>query len=70
MVTTCDTKGQQQDAKNNSELLTRWTKTTCKTSEEVIRRSRNRSVEASLVTYDDDGDYEYFKMYIVEIWAG
>jgi len=43
---TCNMNEQQQDAKNNAELLTKWTKTTSKTCEEYIRRSRNRSIMA------------------------
>jgi len=33
---------QQQDAKNNAELETKWTKTTWKTPEETIRRDRKK----------------------------
>ena len=47
---------QQQDAKNNAELQTKWTKTTWKTFEGTIRRGRNRSIKALLVTDDDDDD--------------
>jgi len=50
---------QQQDAKTNAELCTKWTKTTWKAFQETIRRGRNRSIEAYLVTdatADDDDD--------------
>jgi hypothetical protein len=37
-------------------METKWTKTTWKAFEEIIRRGRNRSVKAYLVTDDDDDD--------------
>jgi len=39
----------------NVELQSKWTKTTGKTFGETIRRSRNWSIKAYLVTDDDDG---------------
>jgi hypothetical protein len=47
----------QQDARNNAELQTRWTKTTWNIFEEIIRRDRNRSIKAWHVK-DDDDDYD------------
>jgi hypothetical protein len=50
---------QKQDAKNNAELQTKWTKTTLKTLEETIRWGRNRSIKVYLVMdedYDDDDE--------------
>jgi hypothetical protein len=44
------------DAKHNAELQTEWMKTTWETVDEVIRRGRNRSIKAKLVTDDDDDD--------------
>ena len=55
LATTCNKNG-RQDAKNNAELQTKWTKTTWKTFEETIRRSRNRSIRAELVTDNDCND--------------
>jgi hypothetical protein len=40
MATTCNGNEQQQDAKNNVELLAEWTKTSWKTFEETIRRGK------------------------------
>jgi hypothetical protein len=42
-------KNEQLDAKRNAELWTNWTKA----FEGTIRRGRNRSIKAELVTYDD-----------------
>jgi hypothetical protein len=46
LATTRKKNEQQQDAKNNSELQTKWTKTTWKTIEQTIRQGRNRSIKA------------------------
>ena len=46
LVTICDKNEQQQDAKNNAELQTKWTKTTWKDFEKTVRRGRNRSIKA------------------------
>jgi len=54
LTTSCNKNEQQQDAKNNTELETKWTKTAWKNLEETIRRVRNRSVKDKLVTDDDD----------------
>jgi hypothetical protein len=40
MGTKCNKKEQQQDAENNAELQTEWTKAICKTLEETIRRGQ------------------------------
>jgi hypothetical protein len=48
LATTCTKNEQQQDGKNNAELQTKWQKMTWKTFEEILRRARNRSVEAQL----------------------
>ena len=53
---TCNTNKQEQDAKKNSELQAKSTKTTWKTFEETFRRGRNRSIKAKLLTFDDDDD--------------
>ena len=53
LSTMCN-KNEEQGSKNKAELQTKWTKTTWKTFEEPNRRVRNRSVQASLVTDDDD----------------
>jgi len=45
-LATTSNKNEQQDAKNNVELSTKWTKTPWKTSEEPIIRDRNRSIKA------------------------
>ena len=42
LVTTRNKNEQQQDAKNNVELQTKWTKTTWKTFEETMRRGRKK----------------------------
>jgi hypothetical protein len=42
MATTCNTNEQQEVAKNNAELKTKWTKTTWKAFEKIIRRRRKR----------------------------
>jgi len=36
LTTTCNKNEQQQDAKNNAELYTKWTKTTWKIFEELL----------------------------------
>ena len=46
LATTCIKNEQEQDAENNAELETKWTKTSLKTFEETIRRGRNRSITA------------------------
>jgi len=46
MAATCIKNEQQQDAKNNAELLTKGTKTAWKTFEEIIRRGRNWYIKA------------------------
>jgi hypothetical protein len=56
LATTCNKNEQQQNDKNKSELWTKWTKTTWKTFEEGIRRGRNRSIKAWLVTGDGGDD--------------
>ena len=53
---TCNKNEQQQDAKNSAELQTKWTKTTWKTFGETVWRGHNRSLKASLFTYDGDDD--------------
>jgi len=53
LATTCNKNEQQQGAKNNAELWTKWTKTTWKTFQETVRRGRNRSIKAYLRTVDD-----------------
>jgi hypothetical protein len=53
---TCNENEQQQGAKNNVELWTKWTKTTWRTSEESIERCRNGSVKAFLGIVDDGDD--------------
>jgi len=63
LATTCNKNEQQQDAKNNAELQTKWTKTTWKTFEGTVRRDRNRSIEAKLVTDDDDYDDDAERIY-------
>ena len=50
----CYKKEQQQDGKNNAELLSRWANTTWATFEQTIRRGLNSSINAWLVTADDD----------------
>jgi hypothetical protein len=56
---TCNKNEKQQGVKNDAELWTKLTSTTLKTFEETIRRGRNRSIKANLVTNDDaDNDYE------------
>jgi len=40
LPTTCNTNEQQQVAKNNAELKTKWTKATWKTFEKIIRQHR------------------------------
>jgi 23S rRNA maturation mini-RNase III len=62
LATTCNKNEQQQNAKNNADLWTEWTKTTWKAFEETIRRDRNTPVKASLRTVDD-GDYDYDDYY-------
>jgi hypothetical protein len=46
VAVTCNKNVQQQGTENNSELYTRWTKTTWKNFEETLRRGRNRSINA------------------------
>jgi hypothetical protein len=53
-LATTRNKNEQDDAKNNAELQTKWTKTTRKTFKESIRLSWNRSIKSSLITDDDD----------------
>jgi hypothetical protein len=43
-LATCNKNEQQQDAKTNAELQTKWTKTTWKNFGETIRRGRNGSI--------------------------
>jgi hypothetical protein len=45
MATTCNRNEQQQDAKNNVELQTEWTKTTWKTFEQTIRRGQGVTLD-------------------------
>ena len=47
LAATCNKNEQQQGAKNNAELYTKWTKTTWKTFEETIRRCRCGSIKAN-----------------------
>ena len=54
-ATICN-KNEQQNAKTNAELQTKWKKTTWKAFEETIRQGRNRSFKARLVTDDGDDD--------------
>ena len=49
-------KTEQQNAKNNAELYTKWMKMAWKTYEENIRPGQNRSIKASLVLDDDNND--------------
>ena len=46
LATTCNKNEQQQDAKNNAELQTKWTKKTLKIFEGTRGRGRNRSMKA------------------------
>jgi hypothetical protein len=46
LATTHNKNEQQEDAKNNAELLTIWMTVTWKTFEETIRRSHSRSIKA------------------------
>ena len=46
LATTCNNNEEQQDAENNTEVWTKWTKTTSKPFEETIRRARNKSIKA------------------------
>jgi hypothetical protein len=46
---------EQQDGINNVELWTEWTEATWNTSEVTVRRGRNMSIKAQLVTNDDGG---------------
>jgi len=55
-VTTCSKNEHRKDTKNDAELQTEWKKTTWKTFEGTVRRGRNRSTKAYLVTYDNDDD--------------
>jgi len=41
----CNKNEQQNNSKNNTELSTKWMKTTWKTCEENIKRGRNRSIK-------------------------
>ena len=54
LVTTCNKNELQQDAKSNAQLQAKWTVKSWKTFEETIRRDRNRSIKAEIVTDDDD----------------
>jgi hypothetical protein len=56
LATTCNNNQQQEVAKNNAELLTKWVKTIRKTCEGSFKRGQNRSFGVHLVTYDDDDD--------------
>jgi len=53
LATTCNKNKQQKDARNNVEFWTKWKKTTWKSFEGTIRRGRNGSIKAKLVTSDD-----------------
>jgi hypothetical protein len=67
LATTSYKNEQQQDAKDNAELYTKWTNTSCKTYEETIGRGRNRSIQTSLVTdddEDDDNDVKLIKLFV------
>jgi len=44
LATTCKKNEQQQNAKNNAELQTEWTKITWRYFGETVRRGRNRSM--------------------------
>jgi hypothetical protein len=46
LATTQNKNEEQQDAQNNTELYTKWTKTTWKSFEEIIRRGLNGSIKA------------------------
>jgi hypothetical protein len=46
LAMTCNRNEQQQGAKNNVELQTKWKKTTGKAFEKSVRRGRKRSVKA------------------------
>jgi hypothetical protein len=46
LATTCNKNEQQQNAKNNTDVWTKWTKTTWKTFEDTIRWGRNNSTKA------------------------
>ena len=58
LATTCNKNEQQQDAKSNAELLTKWTKTTWKTLERVLDETETglRSPTGDDNDDDDDGD--------------
>jgi len=45
LLTTGNKNEQQQDVKYSTELDTKWTKTSLKTSDETINGGRNRSIE-------------------------
>jgi hypothetical protein len=64
LATTC-TRKEQQDAKNNAELETKWVKKTWKTFEETIRQGQNRSIKMLLMT---DEDYYYYYYYYYYYW--
>jgi len=58
LAATCNKNEQQLVARLNDELQTKWKKKTAKAFEETIRRGRNRSNEAELVT-----NYYYYYYY-------
>ena len=56
LATTCNKNEQRKNCKNNAELSIKWTKTTWKAFQNIIRRGRNRFIKAYFVTDDDDDD--------------
>ena len=50
----------------NSDLWTKSTKTTWETFEDTIRRGRNRSIKAKLVSNDDDDDGDSWLKFYAE----